>query len=299
MQRYYFFENTPPSRLQRAGDAGRHQIHERDQEHAVDRPGRRFRDVIGDVGDELDEHGAEDRARDRGKPADHDADQERDRKEEAEAVGRHEADRQRAQRAADAGIERAHPEGERLVERRIHAHRGGRGRMIADGDQRAADAAAQDAEPHQEHCERHREREQIEPLVRANGQAERRRRLEDDDPLHPAGPFLDALVFEQLGRRDREREGGEREIEPFEPQRRQPEQEARDQANEAGGRKGRPVRKIPTVHHDRRDIGADRKESAVAERDLAVVAGEDVEPQQHDRVTDHERELERPVVADK
>src|SRR5258708_39748614 len=43
---------------QRARDAGRHRIHEADQEHAVDRPRRGLRDVIGDVGDILDEQRA-------------------------------------------------------------------------------------------------------------------------------------------------------------------------------------------------------------------------------------------------
>src|ERR1700731_758132 len=35
--------------------AARHQVHDGDEEDAVDRPRRRLRDLIGDIGDELDE----------------------------------------------------------------------------------------------------------------------------------------------------------------------------------------------------------------------------------------------------
>ena len=55
--------------------------------------------MIRDVGNELDEQGAEDRAGNRGKSADHEADQKRDRQEEAEAVRRHELHGDRAQSA--------------------------------------------------------------------------------------------------------------------------------------------------------------------------------------------------------
>ena len=77
-----------------------------------------------------------------------------------------------------------------------------------------------------------REREQVEPLVRAQLQAERRVRLDDDDALHAAGPVLDVLVLQQLRHRHAEREGGEREVVAFEPQRRQAEQEADDEAHQ-------------------------------------------------------------------
>jgi hypothetical protein len=35
----------------------------------------------------------------------------------------------------------------------------------------------------------------------------------------------------------------------------------------------------------------------VAERDLAVVAGEDIETQERDRIDDHHRELQQPIAA--
>ncbi len=215
-----------------------------------------------------------------------------------EAVGRDELHRDRAERAGDAGVHGADAEGERLVARRVDAHRRGGDRMVADRDQRPADAPAQQVPAEDEHDDGDREREQVEPLVGAELQAERCVGLDDDDALHAAGPVLDGLVLQQLRHRHAEREGGQREVVAFEPQRRQPEQEADDEAHGAGDRHRRPVRHAEPVHQDRRDVGADRVERAVAERDLAVVAGQDVEAEQRDRVDQHQRELERAVVAD-
>src|SRR6185369_321198 len=87
-------------------------------------------------------------------------------------------------------------------------------------------------------------------------------------------------------------------VEAFEAQRRQPEQEAGDEADRAGDRDRRPVRPTRLVHQDRRRVRTDRVERAVAERDLAVVAGQHVEPEQRDRVREHERDLEDAVVGD-
>src|SRR4051812_36779107 len=106
-----------PGHAESARDAHRHEIHEADQEHAVDCPWRGLRDVVGDVRHELDEDRAENRPRDRGEAADHDPDQERDRHEDVEAVRRDELDGNRPERSCNAGVHRADPEGERLVHR--------------------------------------------------------------------------------------------------------------------------------------------------------------------------------------
>src|SRR5690349_4556768 len=74
----------------RARHAHGHEIHESDKEQAVDRPRRRLRDLVGDIGHELDEHRAEHRARYRGDAANDDADDKADRQEEVEAVRRDE-----------------------------------------------------------------------------------------------------------------------------------------------------------------------------------------------------------------
>ena len=77
------------------------------------------------------------------------------------------------------------------------------------------------------------EREEIEPLVLVQRQPEGRVGLQDDDALHAAGPVLERRELQDLRRRDREREGREREIDRLEPQRRQAEQEAGDEARPA------------------------------------------------------------------
>src|SRR4051812_15724015 len=74
-----------PGHAESARHAHRHEIHEADQEHAIDRPRRGLGDVVRDVGHELDEDRPEDCTRNRGEAADHDADQEADRHENVEA----------------------------------------------------------------------------------------------------------------------------------------------------------------------------------------------------------------------
>ena len=175
--------------------------------------------------------------------------------------------------------------------------------LVADRDERAPDAPAQQVPSEHEHQRRHRKGEEVEPLVGIHpqtGLAQERGRLGlgDYDALHAAGPFLEVVVLEELRHGNAEREGGEREVKALQAQRRQPKEESGHQAHRARRGKGRPVGRAEPVHQDGGGIRADRVEGAVPERDLAVVAGEDVEPEKRDRVDQHERELERAVVAD-
>ena len=157
--------------------------------------------------------GAEERAGDRGQAADHQAHQQEDRQRDREAVGRDEGDHHRTERAGHAGERRRHAEGERLEHRQVDAHRGGRDRMVANGDQRAPDAAAQQVPRQHEHHDGHRQREEVEPAVgveRLIEEAERERRLglDQHDALHAAGVVLQVLVLQQLRHRQRERQRG-------------------------------------------------------------------------------------------
>lgn len=79
---------------------------------------------------------------------------------------------------------------------------------------------------------------------------------------------------------------------PLQPQGRQAEQEADDETGRARGRKGGVIRKIGLVHQDRRGIGADPVKRAVPERELAIEAGQQVEPEDRERVDHHQRQLE-------
>src|SRR6267142_912759 len=100
-KRAWFSWGSPPRQKQADGacDAGGHQVHETDHEHAEDRPGGGLRDLVGDVRDELDEESAVESPADRGEAAHHDADEKDDRKEHAEAVGSDELDGERAEGA--------------------------------------------------------------------------------------------------------------------------------------------------------------------------------------------------------
>ena len=141
-------------------------------------------------------------------------------------------------------------------------------------------------------------REQIEPLVGRQSQPERRVRLVDDQALHAAGPGLERVVLQHLRHRDRQRECGQRQIQPAQPQRRQADQEAEPRADDRRDRQRRPVGHLVLVHQDRGGVGADRIERAVAERDLAVEASQDGQPEDRDRVDHHHGELEQMVVAE-
>src|SRR5438046_9926354 len=91
-------------------------------------------------------------------------------------------------------------------------------------------------------------------------------------------------ILEDLGQGQREGEGGERQVEAFESEGGPAEEKAHHEAEDAGRRNGPAVANAPPVDHDRRGISADRVEGAVAEGDLAVVARQDVEAEQRDRV---------------
>ena len=149
-------------------------------------------------------------------------------------------------------------------------------------------------EPEQEH--EHREGHEVEPLIGIQLEAERRVGLAQHDTLRAARPLLE--VLEDLRHCQRQREGRQREIEPLETERGQPEQESDDQAQHARHREGPAVGDAPAVHHDRGDVGADRVERAVAQRELAVVAGQHVQAEDRDRVDVDLGELEEPEVAE-
>src|SRR2546428_2479391 len=299
-QRTWFSGGPPPRKKQPEGACHGcgHQVHETDHEHAENRPGGGLRDLVGDVRDELDEQRAVESAADRGEAAHHDADEKDDRKEHAEAVGGDELHGERPKGARDAGEHGRYSECKRLVERVVDAHRLGGDVLVADRNQVAADAATQQVPAEHKHEQRHRQGEEVQPPVRLQRNSERGFGFREDDALHAAGPLLEVMVLQQLRHRYAEREGGEREIKPLQAQRRQPEQKPGNEADAAGGGHYRPVRRACLVDEDRGAVGAQGVEGAVAEGDLAVVAGEDVEPEQRDGVHQHQRELKGAIAAD-
>ena len=223
----------------------------------------------------------------------------RDREEDVERIGGHELDGDRAERAGDAGVQGRDAEGQRLHHRSIDAHRLRGNGLIPDRDHRPADPAAQQVPAENEEDNDPEQREEVEPLILVQSAPCGRVGLDDDDAHRAAGPLGERLVLEDLRHRHAERERRQREVEAFEAQRRQAEQEAGDEADRAGDRNRRPVGHAGLVHQDRRGVGADGVERAVAERDLAVVAGQHVEAEQRDRVRQDQRHLEHAVVGER
>ena len=176
----------------------------------------------------------------------------------------------------------ADAEGQRLVERDVDAHGGRRDLVVADRHHGAARARAQQVDRADIDCDRDRQREVIEPLVLRDRQAERRIGLGDDQALHAAGPVLENAELQQLRHGDGEREGRQRQIDAAQPQRRLAEQEARRETDQPGDRQRQRIVDVGMFHQDRGRIGADRVERALAERELAAAAGQDVQRQHRD-----------------
>ena len=120
----------------------------------------------------------------------------------------------------------------------------------------------------------------------------------DVDALHAAGQVLDVLVLQDLRHGDGEREGGERQVVALETQRRQAEQVADDEAARSPRPAASPSRASRAVHQDGGGVAADRQEGAVAQRDLAVEARQQVEAEHGDGKHDRQVELQEAVVAD-
>jgi len=148
--------------------------------------------------------------------------------------------------------------------------------------------------------EQHRgpgQRHQIEPLVPGQRKPERHLEVRQIDSLDAAGPFLQQAEFEELRRRDRERERGEREIMAFEPQRRKAEEESNRQADRAGNGNRRPIGHARVLQQHRGGVGADGIECPVPEGNLAAVAGDEIEAEKGDGINRHACELQQVVAA--
>ena len=187
-------------------------------------------------------------------------------------------------------------ERQRLVQRDVDAHRGRRDLVVADRHEGAARARPQQVDRGDIDPDRDHEREIIQPHVLRHRQAERRIGLGHDQSLHAAGPVLEEAELQQLRHCDRQREGRQRQIDAAQPQRRLTEQEPEAKADDAGDRQRQRVVHADMFHQDRRRIGADRVERALAERELAAAAGQDVQRQNRQRVDQQHRHLEDDEV---
>ena len=93
-----------------------------------------------------------------------------------------------------------------------------------------------------------------------------------------------------------QRQGRDREIEPAQPQRREPEGDAEQGADERGGGERDPERGADLAEQDADRERARRQKAGVTERDLAGIAGEQHQRERADRGQEHlagEVEIER------
>ena len=191
-------------------------------------------------------------------------------------------------------------ERQRLVQRDVDAHGGGRDLVVADRHEGAAGARFQQIDREDIDRDRDREREIIQPHVLrhlvAEQRGDRRIRLGHHQALHAAGPVLETAELQQLRHRGRQRKGRQRQIDAAQAQRRLAEQESEGKADDAGDRQGQGVIDVGVFHQDRRGIGADRVERALAQRELAAAAGQDVQRQHRKRIDQQHRQLEDDEV---
>ena len=104
--------------------------------------------------------------------------------------------------------------------------------------------------------------------------------------------------FQELRHGERQRKSRERQVSPRQPQRRQTEHETEGKANNASDWQRQRVVHVGVFHQDRRRVGADRVERALAERELAASAGQDVQRQHRKPVDQQHRQLEDDEVLD-
>ena len=170
--------------------------------------------------------------------------------------------------------------------------------MVADGDGRTADAPAQQVRRQQEAQHQRGQRQQVQPVAEVQRQAQRHVRGVDAQALAAAGPGLQPLPARHAGQHHAHGEGGHRQVHRRQAQHRQAEQEAHHQAHRAGQGHHPPVRQAGVHDQQRRHIGANGVEGAVAQRDLAVVADQDVHAQQRHRVDQHVGQPEELEIGD-
>src|SRR4051794_8022351 len=110
--------------------------------------------------------------------------------------------------------------------------------------------------------------------------------------------MLDEVELQQLWHRHCEREGRQRQINAAQPQRRQAEQKSESKADQSGDGQRQRIVHVGMFDQDRRGIGAERVERALAQRKLSAAAGQDIERQHRDGVDQHGGELKDEEVLD-
>ena len=216
-----------------------------------------------------------------------------------EAVRRNELHHDGAERAGHARIERAHAERQRFVDRAVDAHRSCGDRIIADRHHGPPGLAVDQVRREPKHEHGHEQREKIQPLIIAQREPKRCGRLDDDEPLDTSRPSLEQRQLEDLRCCYRQSECRKGEIKAIEPQRRQPEQKAADEADDSRDWYRERVVETCLVHQYRCRIRPDGKKCRMAQRELAVEPEQQVQPDDGDRIHHHHRDLKNHEAFDR
>ena len=206
----------------------------------------------------------------------------------------------RVERACHSRIERRDPEGHCLVPAEADARRGGRHLTVANRLERAPGLTSDQQPRCNEQDERDAPGEVVHPVVRRGREPERRLGEVEDLAGRSAEEMVELL--RQLRERHRDAEGDQREIEAGEAERRQADEQpggAGDHAGDGDRPEIPDLMPVDPVHAENcRGVAADRHERAVAERDLAAVAGEDRQAEKRDEVHADDRQLTGSEIAD-
>ena len=267
-----------------ADEPGRGEEHEDDEEKTeVEEP------VAGpdrqELAEEDEEHGAQGGAEEAPCPADDDHGHELPGEGHGERVGRGEAMVEHEERSRQPGDGRGDDEGDQLVAADRVALEGGALLVLADRHQHPAERRPHHPPQKGDHHEADPGDDRVVDAGPREVHAEDGRARDGAEPALPAGERSPAVGDGEEQRRQRERQ--EREVHAAAAEDQRPEEEGAD-AHQGGGKEhgeDEPFRHQPPMDQPG-GVGAHAEPGAVAERDEAGVAEQEVEAEADERV-DH------------
>ena len=240
-----------------------------------------------------EEDGAQKRAVHRTQTTDHHHQQQVDRLDDGKLLGRQEHDLVRIERPTYAGERGRERKRQGFVARQVNAHALRRDLGIADGHKRSAGGRTQQIQYAQGGHHTHHQAEEIELAggvqlpAKQIGVAHHQAFVATGHAF-PAG---DALFHNKAkGQR------GHAEVNALDPQRRQAHHHTDHRRQGTGGQQSQ--REGHTgVDHYRLGVGAHPQKRRVAQREQTGEAGQQHQPQAHNRVNQHKGELRQPVLV--
>ena len=186
----------------------------------------------------------------------------------------HDADETHPQGPGNARIKRRDGKGGQLIPKQVNADDLSRQIPVPDGHKGAAHAAANQVAGIDYGQHHHEKREKIEPLFRVDEKTTdgRRRYVEAASPMGQTFPVNKDEFKDKLGR-----QGGNAEIEPFNPKGRNTDDESGNGCHDTGTGQRSPERKTEFCDQDGGGITADAGKGCVPQGNLPGKSREDVE----------------------